>query len=306
MSADTFVENHDFEYPNVESGGSSTGLKMFCQGVGEGQLDIANASRKIKAKEIKTCADNGVDEIIEVRIGYDGLVFANNTGGHQYNFTPADFYMALAAEVMVDGALVPNSTDTWEQVNASFPSDAIRVFIPSKNHGTREVFDTKMLVAGCKATGAYDAFLSANGGDAKAAGKSCMVLREGRYTEELDGGGTETLAKLTGVNNAIGLVGLAFYEGNTGNLQAATISGVAPNTDSIATGEYPVSRPLFMYVKKAHIGQTPGLKEYVQTVLSDEMSGPDGLLTIFGLVSDPEIQSTRDLVDGEVAMGANS
>ena len=306
MSADSFADAHDFAYPNVESGGSSAGLKKFCAGVGPDTIDIANASRKIKAKEIKACADNGVTEIIEVRIGYDGLVFANEAGDNSYDFSPADWYRALGAQVMVDGALVANSFTSWSEVNAAFADTEIRTFIPTKKHGTREVFDKKLILAGCKDTGAYDAFVAENGGDAKAAEKSCYTLRDGDHAREIEGGGKDVLDAIRSINGGIGVVGLAFYEGNADSLQAAAISGVLPSSDSIATGDYPVSRPLFMYVKKAHIGTVPGLKEYVQSVLSDEMSGPGGFLTLFGLVSDPAIADTRSLLDSETVMDLNS
>ena len=306
MSGDTFVENHDLGYPNVETIGSSKGLKRFCEGVGADTLDIATASRKIKAKEIKACAENGVTDIIEVRIGYDGLVFASAKKGPSFNFVPADWYQALAARVLVDGALAENPYTSWAEFNADLPDVGIRTFIPASSHGTREVFDQKMMLAGCKATGAYDLLLAENGGDAKAAGKACLITREGKAVEELEVTGTETLDKMRGAKGSIALLGLAFYETNVGELQAATVEGVTPSSDVIANGEYLVSRPLFMYVKKANIALTPGIKEYVQTVLSDELSGPGGFLTIFGLVADPELASTRDMVANEVTMGASS
>lgn len=307
MSADAFIENHEgFEYPNVESGGSSAGLKAFCQGVGPNTVDVATASRKIKAKEIKACADSGVTDIIEVVIGFDGLVFAGDKKGPDYAFTPSDWYVALGARVLVDGALVDNTATQWDEVNATLPAQAIRTFIPASKHGTREVFDQKMLVQGCKATGAYDAFLAENGGDAKAASKSCMVIRSDKAVTELEVFGAETVDMIRGTKGSIGLLGLAFYEANNSELKAATINDVYPTADSIATGEYPVSRPLYVYVKKANIGVTPGIKEYVQTILSDEMTGPGGFLTLFGLVSNPDVASVRATVDNEVSMGASS
>lgn len=307
MSADAFTENHDgFDYPNVESGGSSAGLKAFCQGVGADSVDIATASRKIKAKEIKACADSGVTDIIEVVIGFDGLVFAGDKKGPDYSFTPADWYAALGARVLIDGALVENTAMQWDEVNANLPAHAIRTFIPAAKHGTREVFDQKMLIKGCKATGAYDAFLAENGGDAKAASKSCMVIRSDKAVTELEVFGSETVDMIRGTKGSIGLLGLAFYEANNSDLKAATINDVYPSADSIATGEYPVSRPLYMYIKKANIGVTPGIKEYVQTILSDEMTGPGGFLTLFGLVSNPEVDAVRATVTNEVTMSASS
>ena len=304
MSADAFVENHDFAYPEVEAGGSSTGLRMFCEGTGADTLDIALASRRIKASEVSGCASNGVNDIIEVRIGYDGLVFANSADNAAFSFVPADWYNALAAQVVINGQLTANSASRWSEVNATLPDVEIVTYIPSSKHGTREVFDLKMLLEGCKATGAYDAFMTQNGGDRKAASASCMSLRDGGYAQEQEGGATEILDRIRGSQSAIGVVSLGFYETNASALQASLINGVAASADNIASGTYPVSRPLFMYVKQANIEVTPGIKEYVLTVLSDEMSGPDGFLTLFGLVSDPELQKTREKVINEERLGA--
>lgn len=306
MSADSFMEHHSFEYPNIESGGSSAGLKKFCEGVGPNTIDIANASRPIRDKEVKACADNGVTAIMEVRIGYDGLVLAGMAGGATYDFSPADWYLALGARIVVDGALVDNENTYWSEVNPAFDDVEIHAFIPSAKHGTREVFDEKLILTGCVETGAYEALLAENGGDEKAATKSCLTLREGTFAEEIQEGGKETLDRIRATKDSIGVLGLAFYEGNQSELQAATVLGVSASSDSIAAGEYLVSRPLFMYVKQAHLATVPGLKEYVMTVLSDEMSGPGGFLTIFGLVSDPDIAATRKQVESETLMSGNS
>lgn len=305
MSADAFVENHDFAYPEVTAGGSSTGLKMFCEGVGADTLDIAMASRSIKATEIANCADNGVNDIIEVRIGYDGLVFANGVDNPSFSFVPADWYGALAARVMVNGVLRDNIATRWSEVNNTLPDVEISTYIPSAQHGTREVFDLKMLLEGCKATGAYEAFMTENGGDRKAASASCTSLRSGSFAQEQEGGAKEILERIRGSQSAIGVVSLGFFDTNASALQASTINGVEANAENIATGVYPVSRPLFMYVKQANIAETPGIKEFVLTVLSDEMSGPGGFLTLFGLVSDPKLQETRDKVINEERLGAS-
>ena len=305
MSADTFVENNDFPYPDVSAGGSSTGLKMFCEGTGADTLDIALASRSIRAAEIADCSNNGVNDIIEVRIGYDGLVFANSVDNPSFSFVPADWYRALAARVIVNGALTENSATRWSEVNGSLPDVEISAYIPSAQHGTREVFDLKMLLEGCKATGAYEVFLEENGGDRKAANNSCISLRPGTFAQEQEGGAREILERIRGSQSAIGVVSLGFFETNINALQANSINGVDATAENIASGAYPVARPLFMYVKQANIAVTPGVKEYVLTVLSDEMSGPGGFLTLFGLVSDPKLQETRDKVINEERLGAS-
>lgn len=303
--AEAFGENFDFPTPVVESGGSSAGLKRFCEGVGENTIDVANASRAIREKEIKACADAGVTDIIEVRIGYDGIVFASQLNGPAYDaFEPADIYNALAPKVVVDGALVDNPHTMWSDFNADLPSEEILAFIPGTKHGTREVFEEKVLAAGCEATGAHKAMIEA-GMSEDDAEDACIAVRTDGRSVDIDGDYTETLASIDSNANGIGIFGLAFYENNTDKLKVATMSGVTPSTESIASGEYPVSRPLFFYVKKAHIGVIPGLKEYAEFFVSDDMAGPDGPLSEYGLVSDPELSGTQSMVSDEQTMGSN-
>ncbi len=309
--AEAFGENFDFPTPVVESGGSSAGLKRFCEGVGENTIDVANASRKIKDKEIKACAEAGVTDIIEVRIGYDGIVFASDINGNGFEFTPTDWFLALSDEIMVDGKMVANPNKTWADVNPAFPAQPLQAFIPGTKHGTREVFEDKVILAGCEATGAFEHLLANATGDSdkakkKAAEKACISLRTDGVSVDIDGDYTETLARIESNKDGIGVFGLAFYENNTDKLQVATMSGIVPSTESIATGEYPVSRPLFFYVKKAHIGVIPGLKEYAEFFISDEVAGPDGPLAEYGLVSDPELAKTQEAVANEDVMGGNS
>jgi phosphate transport system substrate-binding protein len=306
--AELFGENTDFPTPVVESGGSSAGLKRFCQGVGEDTIDVANASRKIKDKEIKACAEAGVKDIIEVRIGYDGIVFASDIKGNSFAFEPSDWFLALSDTILVDGKMVANPNKTWKDVNDKFPAQDLAAYVPGTKHGTREVFETKVMLAGCKATGAYDVLLAAAEGDSdkkkkKAAQKACWELRTDGVSVDIDGDYTETLASIESNPNGIGVFGLSFYENNTDKLQVATMSGVMPSTESIATGEYPVSRPLFFYIKKAHIGVIPGLKEYAEFFISDDLAGPEGPLAEYGLVSDPELEKTQEAVASETTMG---
>ncbi|RID91676.1 phosphonate ABC transporter substrate-binding protein [Gemmobacter lutimaris] len=300
--AEAFGENFDFPTPVVEGGGSGAGRKKLCEGVGENTIDIANSSSRIKQSDIDLCKTNGVEEIMEVRIGYDGIVFASDIGGPDFAFTPADWYNALAAEVVKDGQLVPNTAKTWADVNANFPAQDILAFIPGTKHGTREVFDVKVLEAGCKASGAEEALVAAKGEeDGK---KACLALRTDGLSVDIDGDYTETLARIAANKNAIGVFGLSFYQNNTDKLKVATMDGVVPSTESIASGEYPVSRPLFFYVKKAHLGVIPGLKEYIEFFVSDDMAGPEGPLAAYGLVSDPELAKTQEAVAAETPMGA--
>ena len=309
--AEAFGENFDFPTPVVESGGSSAGLKRFCEGVGENTIDVANASRQIRENEIKACADAGVTDIIEVQIGYDGIVFASDINGNSFEFTPDDWYKALSAQIVVDGALADNPFKTWDQVNPNFPAQPIATFIPGTKHGTREVFEDKVILAGCEHTGDFDAYLAAAEGDSdkakkKAAEKACIALRTDGVSVDIDGDYTETLARIDSNKDGIGVFGLAFYENNTDKLQVATMSDVVPSIESISSGEYPVSRPLFFYVKKAHIGVIPGLKEYAEFFVADEIAGPDGPLAEYGLVSDPELVNVQDAVANEATLGGGS
>lgn len=285
---------NDFKTPIVESGGSSAGLKQFCQGLGENTIDIANASRKIKSSEIEECAKNGVKDIIEVQFGYDGIVFAVDAKAGDWALEPKDLYLALAAEVPKDGKLVANPYKTWKEVNSSLPDWPIVAYIPGEKHGTREVFEEKVLEKGCEAAGGMELQVAKAEGDEKAkkkaAGKACMKVRKDGAAVDIDGDYTETLARLTSNPKGVGVFGLSFYENNTDKLKVATMSGVTPSVETIAEGKYPVSRPLQFYVKKAHIGVIPGLKEYVEFFSSDKMIGPDGPLAEYGLVPAPDAE----------------
>jgi len=289
--AEAFGENTDFPTPVVESGGSSAGLKKFCEGVGEGTLDIANASRQIKATEVEVCNANGVTDILEVRFGYDGIVFASEIAGNAFAFTPEDWYKALAAEVVIDGKLTANPYTMWNEVNPDLPAQEIMAFVPGTKHGTREVFEEKVVIEGCKTTGAAE-IVKVERGDEKA----CSALRTDGRAVDIDGDYTETLARIASNKNGIGVFGLSFYENNTDKLQVATMGGVIPSTETVASGDYPVSRPLYFYVKSQHIGVIPGLKEYAEFFVSDELAGPDGPLAEYGMVSDPALAETQTAV----------
>ena len=300
--AEAFGENFEFPTPVVESGGSSAGLKRFCEGVGENTIDVANASRKIRDKEIKACAEAGVTDIIEVRIGYDGIVFASQLNGPDYTeFTEADIFNALAPRVLVNGQLVDNPNTKWSDFNADLPEADILAFVPGTKHGTREVFEEKVIAKGCEDTGAFQAMID-GGMSEDDAEDACLAVRTDGRSVDIDGDYTETLARIDSNPNGIGVFGLAFYENNTDKLKVATMSGVEPTTESIAAGEYPVSRPLFFYVKKAHIGVIPGLKEYAEFFVSDDIAGPDGPLAEYGLVSDPELLETQNALTNEDIM----
>lgn len=275
--SEAFGAETDFKTPAVEGGGSSTGRRMLCEGVGEGTIDIANSSSLMKDSEKEVCAANGVTPI-EVRFGYDGIVFASDIYGPAFAFTPKDIYLAINAE----------STFTyWSEVNPAFPKQEILMLIPGTNHGTREVFEENVLLAGCEAV--HGPVETDEQEDA------CMAVRTDGRSVDIEGDYTQTLAGLDSTPTAIGVFGLSFYENNTDRLQVATMDGITPSTETIASGEYPVSRPLQFYVKKEHLGVIPGLREYVEFFISDEISGPGGPLSEYGLVPDPELAKTQQM-----------
>lgn len=280
--AEAFGDNFDYPTPVVESGGSGAGRKKLCQGVGSNTPDIANSSSLMKEDEAARCAE--AIDFAEVRIGYDGIVFASRleTKGFE-NLTPGQIYSAVSAT---------STATNWNQIDDSFPDRNIKVFLPGTKHGTREVFDKKVMIAGCKEVGNYNTNL-----DKKKAEKECMKVRTDGLSVDIDGDYTETLMSLSTNKNGIGIFGLSFLLNNTDTIYAATINGVEATTETIASGEYPISRPLQFYVKLNHIGKTPGMKEYIQFFVSDEMAGPDGPLSDYGLVSDPELAATQEMVD---------
>ena len=299
--AEVFGENMDFPVPVVESGGTGSGLQKFCEGVGANTIDIANASRPIRDAERETCTANGVTDIMEVRIGYDGIVFASAASGPDFAYTPADWFNALSAKVVRDGQVVDNTAANWNEVNPDLPAQEILAFVPGTKHGTREVFEEKVILAGCEESGAMEAFV-ASGMDEDAAEEACTTLRTDGRAVDIDGDYTETLARIESSPNGIGVFGLSFYENNTDKLKVGTIGGVTPSTETISSGEYPVSRPLFFYAKAAHIGEIQGLKEFLEFFVSDEIAGPDGPLAEYGLVSDPELAATQQAVANGTVM----
>lgn len=265
----------EFNTPVVGSGGSSGGLRQFCEGVGEATIDIANSSRPIRPAEIEACNAAGVTDIREVQFGYDGIVFAVSADKGDFALEPVHVYTAIAAQVYVDGAWVDNPYTNWNEIDASLPDQAISLAIPAGNHGTREVFEERVTSAGFEAAAWPDAPEGA-----ETTFRQDVVI-------EIAGDYTETLARLQSNPDTVGVFGLSFYDQNRDTLKVATVSGVTPSLESIASGEYPVSRPLFFYVKGQHIGVVPGIEEYVAFFLSDQMAGMGGTLEGAGLIPAP-------------------
>lgn len=278
--AEAFGENFDdFPTPVVESGGSGAGQKRLCEGIGLNTIDIANSSSLMKEETWKECEKN-IGKVVEVRIGYDGIVFAANLTNKGFdNMTPEEIFHAVRAD---------SPYTKWNEINPNLPNEDITVFLPGTKHGTREVFEKKVMIVGCKAAGLYDTLGK----------KGCVQVRKDNVAVDIDGDYTETLARMSSNPSAIGVFGLSFLLNNTDKIYAADINGVTASVDSIASGEYPISRPLQFYVKVAHLDVIPGLREYIEFFVSDDMAGPDGPLANYGLVPDPELSATQEMVSG--------
>ncbi|MBF7682693.1 substrate-binding domain-containing protein [Acinetobacter sp. B5B] len=280
-----------FKTPVVGSGGTSGGLKQFCQGVGDNTTDIANASRKIKEAELESCRKAGVRQVQEIKIGYDGIVFASNSSKPAFKLKPYHVFTALAAQLPSNGKLVANPYTHWNQIDASLPNEPITLVIPASNHGTREVFQEKMVEAGCET---YEYYKNLPKDDRA---KACSTFRKDGRVVEISGDYTETLARLKTSPNAVGVFGLGFYDQNKDRLRVATVNGVEPSEHTVLNGSYPVSRPLFFYVKGEHTKVIKGLPQYVEFFLSKKISGKGSKLDKAGLISMSDAERAQILAD---------
>ena len=280
-----------FKAPVVGSGGTSGGLKQFCQGVGDNTIDIANASRKIKDSELAACKKAGVNQVQEIKIGYDGIVFASNSRKGAYNLDPAHVFTALAAQLPSGGKLVPNPYTRWNQIDDDLPNEPITLVIPATNHGTREVFQEKMVEAGC------ESFAYFKNLDKEEQKKACSNFRKDGRVIEIAGDYTETLARLKTSPNAVGVFGLGFYDQNRDKLSVATVNGVLPSEKTVLSGQYPVSRALYFYVKGEHLKSIKGLPQYVEYFLNKKASGKGSKLEKAGLITMSDKERAKVLAD---------
>ena len=287
--AEQFGKTTKFKTPVVESTGSGGGLKLFCGGIGPDHPDVANASRRIKQSEVDRCAKNGVHDVIEVKIGYDGIVLANSKKAPQFSISLRDLFLALAKQVpgKADGTLMANPYRTWRDVNGTLPNVKIEVLGPPPTSGTRDAFVELALEGGCKSFAWIEALKKT---DKKAYKAICHTVREdGAYVEA---GENDNLIvqKLDANPNAFGVFGFSFLDQNTDVVQGSKVNGVVPEFEEIADGEYPVARPLYFYAKKAHVGVIPGIAEYIAEFTSDRAWGEDGYLADKGLIPMPEAE----------------
>ena len=297
--AERFGKSTRFQTPKIESTGSGGGLKLFCAGVGVNHPDVANSSRRIKKSEVERCRGNGVTDVVEVKVGYDGIVLANSRKSEVMEVGRRDVFLALAREVPDPAggeALVPNPYRTWKDVNDALPDTKIVVLGPPPTSGTRDAFAELALEGGCKT---FD-FIEAMKKKDKSAYKAvCHSIREdGAYVEA---GENDNLIvqKLEADPDAFGVFGFSFLDQNVDKLQGSKVDGVAPEFEAIASGGYPVSRPLYLYVKKAHAGQIPGIEGYLAEFTSERAWGDDGYLTDKGLIPMPKEERMKFAADVE-------
>jgi len=275
--------------PVVESTGTGGGMKIFCEGLGIGFPDITGASRAMKASEFEACQAAGVDRITEVLIGYDGLSFAHSRSGPEISVSKAQLFQALAAEVEVDGEVVDNPYTRWSEIDPSLPDVAITVFGPPPTSGTRDAWVELVMQEGCEEFATVEALE----GDRKA--EVCQRMRQDGPFIEAGENDNLIVQRLEADSNAFGIFGYSFLYENLDKLKGVAVEGVAPSEETIADGSYPVSRPLFFYIKCAHVGVIPGLDEFVEEYVSEASFGAGGYLSERGLIplSEERRQSTR-------------
>jgi phosphate transport system substrate-binding protein len=295
--AEEFGRSSKFKTPIIESTGTGGGMKLFCAGVGVDHPDVTNASRRIKQTEFDQCAANGVGAITEVKIGYDGIVLANAKKSQRYSVSLQQLFLALAKQVPTPGGgLVANPNKTWKDVDASLPNVKIEVLGPPPTSGTRDAFNELVIEGGCNA---YPELKALKDKDEAKYKSICLAVREdGAYVEA---GENDNLIvqKLAANPNALGIFGYSYLEENTDKIQGSVIGGMEPTFENIASGKYPVSRPLFIYVKNAHVKSIPGIREYLAEFTSEKAIGDDGYLAERGLIPAPKAEREKYRTDAK-------
>jgi len=290
--AETFGNKTKFKTPKIESTGTGGGMKLFCAGTGVDTADITNASRRIKKSEFDMCQENGVKDILEIQVGFDGIAIANAKSAPQMKISLKDLFLALAAKVpgANEGELVTNTYETWKDVNPALPATKIEVIGPPPTSGTRDAFAELALEGGCQTIGFIK---DLNKSDSNLYKDTCHTVREDGAFIEAGENDNLIVQKLEKNPDALGIFGFSFLDQNSDKVQGSNIDGVDISFDSIADGSYPVSRPLYFYVKSAHVGQIPGMKEFLTEFVDEESFGEEGYLTDKGLIPMPE--ETREM-----------
>ena len=288
--AEKFGKGGKFKTPVIESTGTGGGMKLFCAGVGANHPDITNASRAIKPKEKTLCEKNGVTDIIEIVVGNDGISFAHSVNSPDADFTKEQLWRALAAKVDVDGKLVENPYKKWSDIDSSLPNKKIEILVAPPTSGTRDAWNSLVMAKGCTKTAKsiYEA-------DGKKAKKECVKIREDGYAVEAGENDTLIVQKLTSNPDAYGFFGYSYLVANKDKIKASAVNGVKPSLQGIQDYSYPIARPLFFYVKKAHVGVIPGIEEFLKEFTSKKAMSNRGYLAQIGLVplASDKYQSTR-------------
>ncbi|QJE74879.1 phosphate ABC transporter substrate-binding protein [Aerophototrophica crusticola] len=277
-----FAQGGKFKAPILESTGTGGGFRLFCTGIGADTPDATGASRAMKASEFDTCQKNGVEGITELVIGFDGLTISQNKNGPKIALTKAQLFQALAKEVEANGQVVANPYKTWDQIDPSLPKVQIEVLGPPPTSGTRDAWVELVMEAGCKEFPAIKAL------DKARHDAVCKTMREDGAFIEAGENDNVIVQRLEGNPNAFGIFGYSFLEENVDKLRGVPVGGVEPKYETIASGQYPVSRPLFVYFKNQHMGVIPGLKEFLAEYASERAMGDDGYLADKGLVPLPD------------------
>jgi phosphate transport system substrate-binding protein len=291
--AENFGKTSGMKTPVVESTGTGGGIKLFCAGVGADHPDFVNASRPIKKSEFETCQKNGVTDIVEIKVGFDGLTMADAAGGPDASFTKQQIFMALAKQVPdKDGKLIDNPYTMWNEIDPSLPAEKIEVLGPPPTSGTRDSFAELVLEKGAEK---FESLAALKKSDAKAFEAVWKTIRtDGAYVEA---GENDNLIvqKLEANPKAFGIFGFSFLEENAGKIKGAKIEGEVPTFESVVDGKYKVSRPLFIYAKKQHVGVIPGMAEFIAEYTSAKALGEDGYLADKGLIPLPADQASESM-----------
>jgi len=283
--AERFGRTTDFATPKIESTGSGGGLKLFCSGIGVNTPDITNSSRRIKSSEYEMCKTNGVTDVVEVLIGYDGIAVANSVDAQQLDMSMQDLYLALAKSVPnPDGSetLVENPYKQWSDINPSLPAIDIEILGPPPTSGTRDAFNELAMEGGCSQ---FPFIENMEESEFKTA---CHTMREDGAFIEAGENDNLIVQKLQANPNAVGIFGFSFLEQNDDIVQSSIIDGFTADFDAIADGDYGISRPLYFYVKAQHVGTVPGIAEYLAEFTSEQAWGDDGYLVDKGMIPLPE------------------
>jgi phosphate transport system substrate-binding protein len=282
--AERFGKSSGMKTPKVESTGTGGGMKLFCAGMALDTADFTNASRRMKKSEQEKCAENGVKEVVEMPIGYDGLTVAQAKGAAPMNLTREEIYLALAKQIPSptgEEVLIDNPNKTWKDVNKSLPDVKIEVIGPPPSSGTRDSFVELTLEHGCKE---YAWLGNLEKIDKDDYAKKCKSIREDGAFIEAGENDNLIVQKLNANKFAVGVFGYSFLEENLDKVQAVSIEGVKPTPETVGSGEYKISRPMFVYMKKGHIGSVPGMHEFAKEYMSDKSMGEDGYLVEKGMI----------------------